>query len=38
LKVWAEKQFTQAEKIAEKAAAENKKDDGSEFSLADIKL
>jgi len=38
LKVWAEKQFTQAEKIAEKAAAENKKEDGTEFSLSDIKI
>jgi polyribonucleotide nucleotidyltransferase len=38
LKVRAQKQFTEAEKVAEKAQKENLKDDGTTFSIADIKL
>lgn len=38
LKAWAQKQFTEAEKVVEKAKQESVKDDGSAFSTDDIKL
>lgn len=38
LKVWSKKQFTQSEKIAEKAVAEAKQEDGQSFAIEQIRL
>ncbi len=38
LKVRSEKQFTEAEKIAEKSQVESKKEDGTTYSVSDLKI
>lgn len=38
LKAWAQRQFSEAEKISDKAKAESLKADGTKFTIDDIKL